>query len=283
MQTRQVVRLVLVVGALLAATVPFALAAGGPKWKVGDHVEAYDLYTNTWEKGTVQDVLDNRSSGAGFSYHVKLDHKPSGSQIDILLVREDQIRAIGGAKRKFAVGALVDVYDSSGKGKDRGTVIAVGADGRYRVHYPGCSAKFDEWVDSQSLKPAAKISASSAPIRFLVGKWLLFTPSYPVTIIRNDEILREYGTGALAPPLLIKGNGTYVWYYAYKKPPVKGKWRTDAKVPGARVGTGTEDGILIDDPSRRPWKVYRWRSPDGKQRIITRLMCFGVTNTGTRL
>lgn len=178
---------------------------------------------------------------------------------------------------RFRVGHRVDVI-----GKRRGTIIEA-ANGRYKIHYDGCEAHWDDWRDRADVRPEATISANAPEIKFLVGKWVMFTPSYPNTVVRGDNVYREYGMGAKAPPLQINSNGTYVWYFDYGKPPVKGKWRTDARVEGEKYTTAAEVGIVIKDPNGGEWKVFRRESTRDKEDHITaQTMCSGQTVIGTR-
>ena len=111
----------------------------------------------------------------------------------------------------------------------------------------------------------------------------MFTPSYPNTVIHDSQIYREYGTGARTPPLLIKSNGTFVWYFDFGKKPVKGRWTPDAKVKGTTTGTQSVDGVIIKDPQSNPWKVYkRVVKGDSKAHITAERMCWGLTDIGTK-
>src|SRR5207244_779696 len=131
---------------------------------------------------------------------------------------------------------------------------------------------------------AATMDASAAPLRFLVGKWAMFTPSYPTTVVRGNDVYREYGPGGKSPPLEIKADGSYVWYFDYGKAPVSGRWQPDPKVEGADSGTQSYDGVLIDDPSGQPWKVYRWVvKSDSEDHITAQQMCSGISDIGTRI
>src|SRR5204862_2259714 len=131
-----------------------------------------------------------------------------------------------------------------------------------------------------SVFKARRLSRSSAAVRFLVAKWAMFTPSYPNTVVKDDNIYREYGSGAKAPPLTIKANGRFVWYYDYGHKPVRGRWTTDAKLPEA-IGTYAQDGIVIHDPQHHPWKVYkRVVRGDHKGHMTAQRFCSGITDIG---
>ncbi|HTE34227.1 MAG TPA: hypothetical protein VK666_27800, partial [Chryseolinea sp.] len=94
-----------------------------------------------------------------------------------------------------------------------------------------------------------------------------------------NDVYREYGPGAKAPPLQINSNGSFVWYDEYNKPPVKGNWVTQAKIEGVKMGTETVNGILITDSRGILWKIYKDR-PD---HMTAQKMCSGETQGGTRL
>jgi hypothetical protein len=182
------------------------------------------------------------------------------------------------------VGDRVDVYlTGNQEGKNRGTIVEANGN-QYKVHYDGCAARDDVWENATLVHPAATIAANSPDITFLTGKWAMFTPSYPTTVIRGNDVYREYGMGGKAPPLQINGDGTYVWYYNYGKPPVTGRWTSHPKIEGARFGTETENGVIIKDPSGGLWKVYRRKSTsDNDDHITARTMCSAQTVIGTRI
>jgi hypothetical protein len=281
-QSRVVVALVLC--ALVALAASQVQAYGPPKWHVGDRVEVQDIYTSTWEKATITEVRDDRASSGRLWYKAHLDRKPPNSTETDLLLREDQIRAQSTFVARFRRGDTVDVYYSPGQGKNRGTVLQVGADGRYKIHYPGCTPVWDEWIDHGSVLPPARLSRGSAAVRFLVGRWIMFTPSYPTTVTNDGKVYREYGTGARTPPLVMKGNGRYVWYFDFGKRPVRGRWVPDARVPGASMGTQSVDGLIIKDPTGKPWKVYKREvRGDRKSHLTAQRMCSGITDIGTKI
>jgi hypothetical protein len=182
------------------------------------------------------------------------------------------------------VGDRVDVYlTGNQEGKNRGTILEINGT-QYKVHYDGCSARDDTWENFALVRPAATISSTAPEITFLTGKWAMFTPSYPTTVVRGNDVYREYGMGGKAPPLQINGDGTYVWYYDYGKAPVKGRWTSHARIEGARFGTETENGVIIKDPTGGQWKVYRRKSTsDNEDHITARTMCSGQTIIGTRI
>jgi hypothetical protein len=129
------------------------------------------------------------------------------------------------------------------------------------------------------LNPAATVAATHPDITALMGNWAMFVYSYPNTVIHGNDVYREFGPGAKAPPLQINSNGTYVWYDEYNKPPVKGNWVTQAKIEGVKNGTETVNGILITDSKGIWWKIYK----DRLDHVTAQKMCSGETQGGTRL
>jgi hypothetical protein len=164
----------------------------------------------------------------------------------------------------------VDVYYNQEQGKNRGKIIDV-KDGKFRVHYNGCTQSWDEWVDPTLLRQPAAISANAPPIAFLFGKWALTKvgiSSYNVAWGKTNG-------------LQLNGDGTYVWYQDGGQAPVNGKWSTDAKVPGADMGTQSFDGVLIKDAAGADWKVFKWTVkgyPDG---VEVQRMCSGESIVGS--
>jgi hypothetical protein len=188
----------------------------------------------------------------------------------------------GGQSTTLPTGTRVDVYSSPGVGKGRGTITgAPDASGRYKVRYDGCTPAFDERVDESLVKKAAPLPRSK--MSSLVARWAVFTPSYPARVRKEKGILRKYRTGALPPPLRIRSDGRFVWYYDYGHTPVRGRWSTDARIPGAPRPYQL-DGIVIHDPHGHPWKVYTGPSQgDHRVHITAQRFCSGVTDIGTRV
>jgi hypothetical protein len=279
--------LLILIASLAALALGFGAtkASADTKWHIGDHVEIYDIYTSAWETGVIYQINDNSSSGQAPTYKAHIDGgAPKGSSQADLLLTEQQIRPISPFTGQFKVGSLVDGYYTDGKGRNRGQVIAVDPAGkRYRVHYRGCGPKFDEWLDQSQVKAPPSLSKGSAAVRFLIGRWAMFTPSYPNTVIHGNDVYREYGPGGKAPPLEIKANGTYVWYDEFGKKPARGRWLADAKIPGTEMGTEAIDGVVIKDSHGVQWKAYKWVVKGYKPGIETRQLCSGLTNVGHRI
>jgi hypothetical protein len=252
------------------------------QFKAGDKVEGKSSYSSVsatgWGQGTIMQTETNGNHKGPYLVH--FDGKDASFDEWLYVA---SVRALGGAPA-FKVGDRVDVfYAGSGEGKGHATVLEV-QNGSYKVHYDGCKAYFDEVVDRGIVRPFSTLAPGSLEVKFLVGAWAMFTPSYPNTVVRGTDVFREYGPGAKSPPLQINADGTYVWNFDFGKEPVKGKWETDAKMPGAKMGTGVDDGILIKDPSGQPWKVHRWTTADKTiDRIEARLMCSGETMIGSRI
>lgn len=269
--------------ALIVSCVTQAAAQAPAKFQAGARVEVNTYGTDgTYQGGTITKVDDQRPTGGNLKYLIHLDVPSPDSKTSDVSAFENEVRALV-AFTPFNVGSVVDVYYSPGVGRDRGIVKAVTADGRYRIHFPGCNPTTDPLIDHALVLPPKKLSRSSAQARFLVGKWIMFTPSYPNTVVHDGGIYRQYGTGARTPPLVIKANGRFVWYFDFGKKPVRGTWTTDAKVPGADTGVATIDGLIIKDPQGKPWKVYkRTVKGDHKSHLTAQRLCSGITDIGTK-
>jgi hypothetical protein len=245
-------------------------------WIVGDKVEAYDIYYSKWENATIIIVYTDRTPQ---QWRVSLD-EPAGHNIADFPVTADNIRARGAkANTGLSLNSRVDVYYNGNTPKGRGTIIEVLADGRYKIRYDGCAAYRDETLDWSQVKPASVVTANDPGITAVMGKWAMFVYSYPNTVVKGNDVYREYGSGAKAPPLQINNDGTYVWYDEYNKPPVNGNWNTHARIIGLTTGTEAVNGILIKDSRGILWKVYKDR-PD---HIEARKMCSGETEGGSRI
>lgn len=289
---------------LLGAAAPALAQEGG--YAAGQTIEAKSyFYDPPWQKAKIVRVGGSCSPGTPYRVHF-IDVPDHGDPC----IGANEIRPLPGEERQAAaapaaragaadagrltgrparngayhVGDRVDVWASYDKDKGRrGTVIEV-AGNRYKVHYDGCDPRRDGWEEIQDLHPAATISPTAAEIRFLVGNWAMFTPSYPNTIVRGNSVYREYGMGAKAPPLQIKADGTYVWHFDFGKPPVSGRWVPHAKIEGTQYGTETWDGVIIKAPGGGEWMVHRWNAPgDTSDHITAQTMCSGQTVTGKRI
>jgi hypothetical protein len=248
----------------------------GGDWQVGDKVEVQDMYKNyTWEEATIKVVHADYNPK---TYTASLDN-PAGHAITDLLLTASQIRARGTRAAVFAVGTHVDAFYNDHTPHGKATVIADKGNGRYRIHFDGCGNHFDDDVDWSQLAPVSTVSNTHPDITGVFGKWAMFVYSYPNTVISGNNVYREYGPGAKAPPLQINANGTYIWYDEYNKPPVKGNWATDAKIQGLTMGTDSYNGILVTDSHGITWKIHLDR-PD---HIEARKLCSGETEGGSRL
>lgn len=252
------------------------------QFKVGDKVEIVDL-SHDWVPGTVIGVLND----GGLYYRVKLDNE-NASTVYFNHVVLASIRARGGVGQPDQgggpvvnpppqnvpaggdnndAGDLVDVYYNATQGWNRGRIVERNGN-KVRVRFIGCER--EETVDRSQIHAPATISANAPPISFLFGRWALTkvgTSSYNTAWGRADGVE-------------IKGDGTYMWIKDAKT--IKGRWVTDAKVPGTDSGTQFYDGVLIKDASGREWKILKWvvkGYPDG---IQVQRMCSGETLIGSR-
>lgn len=300
---RQNITSIICAGLLLFIGASVSFAQNGAKYKVGEVVEAHSYFFNPpWHKAQIV-TIGGGCASSDAPYRVHFVGDGAGDHGDPC-IGEDEIRALAGEKLPaddaqtvggntaqpvnrgggFNIGDRVDVIYSYNKDKGKRGTIVEAAGGRYKVRYDGCEAYRDAFVEPEALHPAATISADALDIKFLIGKWATFTPSYPNTVANSGTIYREYGPGAKAPPLVINADGTYVWYFDYGKPPVRDQWTSHAKIEGTKYGTEMLNGVIIKDPKGAEWKVYRWK-PEGEKEdhITAQTMCSGMTVTGTRI
>lgn len=257
---------------ILAFTV---CSASAQAWKIGDKVQVRTSSMEKWDNASIWLVLTDRTPT---QYKAKMDVMGKYSD-DYPLVSANQIRSADAKPTaKFALKSRVDLMYPNGSPHTRGSIIAIMPDGRYKVAIDGCNPKWDEVVDWNQVKAAPYIPNSHPDIAAIVGKWALFTPSYPNTVVRGNNVYREYGMGAKAPPLLINADETYTWYNEFNKPPVKGRWVTDAKVEGLTSGIESFNGIIITGPDSY-YKIYR----DRADHIVMERLCWGTTDLGTRI
>ncbi len=242
-------------------------AAQTPQFKVGDEIEAFTYGsmggTTHWGKGKVVGFNPARQASP---YEIQWDGQPTTMNEYIGRVRAREANGVG-----FKVGDYVDTFYGEKQGKGRGTVIEAG-DGKYKVHYVGCKAYWDEWVDRTLVQSAATISVNAPEIRFLVGKWSMTTVGISSRAIAWGK----------SNDILINGDGSYTWYQSGGKPAVKGEWTGDPKVEGAKDGTSKIDGIRVKDAQGREWKLYRRIVGDNQDKVTIHQMCEGITDIGTR-
>lgn len=244
-------------------------------WSVGDKVQIRTSSMDKWDNATIYLVLTDRTPT---QYKAKMDVMGKWSD-DYPLVSASQIRsATAKAPTVYGYNTRVDLLYPDGSAHTRGYILAARPDGRYEVAIDGCTAKWNEIVDWNQVRLAPVISESHPDIAALIGKWAMFTPSYPNTVVHGNDVYRQYGSGAKAPPLLINVDRSYVWYNEYNKPPIKGTWYPDAKVEGLTSGVESFNGIIIADNASY-YKIYRDR-PD---HIICERLCWGTTDMGTRI
>lgn len=273
---------------LLLVSVSVSFAQDQAQWKVGDKVEILNL-SKEWVPGTVIGTVDWNGK---LMYRVQLDdanapnvyfnHTPAsdirargGNQTaknpaDNQPAGENPKPQNGGA---FNVGDRVDTFYDENRGHNRGTIIEVG-DRKYKVHYTGCAKTFDEWVDASLVRPPATIAAAAPEIKFLFGRWGL----------TDVAVGGNFVAWGKSPGIQINADGTYLWYEDFGKPPVKGKWATDAKVPKLNEGTPKFDGLIVQDSGGQEWKAFRWVvKGDPKDGIEIDRMCLGLSKVGTRV
>lgn len=245
-------------------------------WRVGDKVMVRTSAMHKGDNATIFLVLTDRTPTA---YKAKMD-VPGKWSDDYPLLSASQIRSKETkAAATFTLYSRVDLLYAGGEPHTRGSVMEILPGGRYRVRPDGCTPKWDEAVDRSQVRAAPYIADTDPDIASVIGKWAMFTPSYPNTVVHGNNIYREYGMSGKAPPLQINANGTFVWYDEYGKPPVKGNWVADAKVAGLGSGIESFNGIIIFDSQNNYHKVYR----DRADHIVAKRLCMGTTEMGSRI
>lgn len=275
---------------LLFVSASVSLAQDQPQWKVGDKIEVKNM-SSEWVRATIIKIEDWRDAGRGFAYRVEVEDPNAPNRYwaaaantiralpNQTVNKQADNKNVGGNPQPnadggtFKVGDRVDVYYNEKQGKNRGTIIEA-KEGKFKVHYTGCKDYWDEWVDRLSVHSPATISADATEIKFLFGKWALTTVG-----ISSDAIAWGKSGG-----VQINDDGSYVWYQDKGKAPVKGKWITDARVPGADNGTQNFDGVLIKDADGQDWKVFKWAvKNDTRDHVEVQLMCSGISDIGSRV
>lgn len=170
----------------MLAGIPKTYSQDQPLWGKGDKIEVRSM-SYEWVRATVLEVIDWRDAGRGFAYRVETEDanapnrywtapantvrtlpENNGNKNNDRVNNTDRVvnKNAGG---KYKVGDRVDTYYDETRGHNRGTIIDV-ANGKYKVHYNGCRAKFDEWVDAALVKNPNTTSANAPEIKSLFGK-----------------------------------------------------------------------------------------------------------------
>jgi hypothetical protein len=276
---------------LLILGTSYSFAQNAPQWKVGDKVEVKNM-SGEWVPASIIEVVDWRQYGKGFAYRIVTDDKNAAN--NLWNAPADTVRARGGGQDPnqqannqtddaaqnpnqggaLEVGSSVDVYWNQKQGKNHATILKVLGNGKYKVHYAGCGAYWDEEVDSSLIRSFSTVSKDAPEIKFLFGKWSM-------TTVGISDWAIAWGK---SPGIQINGDGSYIWYQDGGKPPVRGKWTTDAKLPGADLSPQKNHGILIKDADGVEWKVYRWitQNDDGNHIEVQR-MCSAESSVGKRV
>ncbi len=283
---KQKIALIIFASVLLFIGASNFFAQDRQQWKVGDKVEILNL-SKEWMPGTIIGTVDWDGK---LMYRVQLDDA-NAPNVYFNHTPASDIRARGGQAAinpadnqpagdnpkpqnggAFNVGDRVDTFYDENRGHNRGTIIETG-DRKYKVHYTGCTKTFDEWVDASLVRPPATISADAPEIKFLFGKWRL----------TEVAVGRNFAAWGQAPGIQINADGTYVWYQEAGKPPIEGKWVTDAKVPKLNEGTPKFDGIIVKDSEGQEWKAFKWVvKGNPKDGIEIDRMCLGISQVGSR-
>lgn len=284
------IKLIVTTGILILTVVFVSFGQDQTQWKVGDKVETRNL-SKEWVPGTIIGTVD---WGGKLLYRVQLDD-PNASTVYFNHTPASDIRTrdaqpqvanapaenrrfpnnpkmpdAGGA---FKVGDRVDTFYDERRGHNRGTIVDIG-DRKYKVHYVGCTKTFDEWVDASLVQTAATISTGAPEITFLFGRWR-------TTVV---AVGGNYVAWGKTPGIAINADGSYIWYQPDGKPPVKGTWTTDAKVPKLVEGTPKFDGVVVKDAEGNEWKAFKWVvKSDTQDRIEIDRMCSGLSEVGSRV
>lgn len=164
--------------------------------------------------------------------------------------------------------ATIDAYDA--------------AKGAWHVKYD--NGGLPEWLTPNWLSRGC--TAAPAPAiteAFFVGNWEMFvTPGIGYQIIGGNRYL-TVGSGATAPPLSIKADGSYVWVID-SKTTVTGRWR---KLAPSEMKYGFKDKVgivLLKGEDGKDWQVtYSGvRSSDKRDQLNVERMDLGLNYLATR-
>ncbi|MEI7931642.1 MAG: hypothetical protein WCI21_01095 [Alphaproteobacteria bacterium] len=157
------------------------------------------------------------------------------------------------------------------------------AKGAWHVKYD--NGDLPEWLTGQEIRrgctaPAAPAITSS----FFVGNWEMFVNAAIGYQIIGGQRYLTVGSGATAPPLTIKADGTYVWHID-SRTTINGRWR--AMTPAEmKYGFKDKTGILLmKGYDGGDWQVtYSGvRSDDKRDQLNVERMDLGLNYLATRM
>ena len=151
--------------------------------------------------------------------------------------------------------------------------------------------KFDSGGAVEWLIPRSIARGCTAPVAgpviaegYFVGNWSMFIGPYPQRQIINGDAYLVVGSGAPAPPLGIKADGTYVWHID-SKTVLNGQWRRMAESE-MKYGFKDKVGImLVKGEGGANWQVtYSGvRSTDKADQLNVERMDLGLSFLATRM
>lgn len=151
--------------------------------------------------------------------------------------------------------------------------------------------KYDSGGTIEWLIPRFIARGCTAPVAgpeisesYFVGNWSMFVGPYPQRQIINGDAYLVVGPGAVAPPLTLKADGSYVWHID-SKTVVNGSWRKMA--PGEmKYGYKDKVGVmLLKGQDGANWQVtyFGVRSDNKADQIDVQRMDLGVSYLATRI
>lgn len=151
--------------------------------------------------------------------------------------------------------------------------------------------KFDsggsvEWLIPRSIGRGctAPVAGPAITESYFVGNWSMFVGPYPQRKIISGDAYLVVGSGAAAPPLSIKPDGTYVWHID-SKTVINGQWR---KMAESEMKYGFKDKfglMLMKGEGNANWQVtYSGvRSSDKADQLNVERIDLGLSFLATRM
>lgn len=162
------------------------------------------------------------------------------------------------------------------------TIVAADpAKGAFQVRYDGGST---EWLTAVGLKNSCVAVASAIDQSFFVGNWEMFVgPAPQHQVIGGDRYL-VVGPGAVAPPLSIKQDGTYVWVISSDRI-INGRWRRMADNELKYGGKNAPGILLMRGHDGADWQMTRAgvRASDQRDQLSVERMDLGLNFLATRM
>ncbi len=165
-----------------------------------------------------------------------------------------------------------------------GTIDGYDADkGAYHVRYD--NGGLPEWIAASGMsRSCIATAAPQTGLGAFIGDWEMFVSPTAQYEMRGGDRWLDVGPGAVAPPLSIRPDGTYVWAVGRGKV-ISGRWR---RMSRAEMKYGFKDKVgilLMHGYDGGDWQVTSSgvRASDKRDQLGVERMDLGLSYLATRM